>query len=81
MRYTQIKNIIERLRFYSNLHCINHTCNSFNTLELTVCSVTVARILGNGTVEEGKVEKDQENVDVFDDKCPSPLILSDGNRR
>lgn len=46
-----------------------------------MCSVTMARILGNGTVQEGKVEKDKENVDVFDDKCPSPLILSDGNRR
>lgn len=46
-----------------------------------MCSATVTRILGNGTVQEGKVEKGQENVDMFDDNCPSHLIISDGNRR
>lgn len=49
-------------------------------LDLTVCLAIVARILGNGTAQEQKVERGQENVDVFS-KSSSLLILSDGNRK
>lgn len=46
-----------------------------------MCLAAVSRILGNGTVQDGKGEKSQENVDMFDDKFLSLLILSDGNRK
>lgn len=46
-----------------------------------MCLAEVAKILVNGTVQEGRMEKGQENVDLFDDKSPSLLILSDGNRK
>lgn len=76
-----LKVLLRGLRLYCNLHCINYTCNSFNTLELTVCLAKVAKILGNGSVQEGKMETGQENVDIFDDISSSLLILSDGNRK
>lgn len=46
-----------------------------------MCLAVVARILGDGTVQEGKVEKAPENMDVFNDRSSSLLILSDGSRK
>lgn len=46
-----------------------------------MCLATVARISGNDTVQDGKGEKGQENVDMFDNKFLSLLILSDGSRK
>lgn len=46
-----------------------------------MCLAVVAKILGNGTVQKGKVAKGQETVEMFEDKSPSLLILSRGNRK
>ena len=46
-----------------------------------MCLAIVVRILENGTFQEGKVEKGQENVDVFNNRSSSLLILSDVNRK
>ncbi|KAJ8776417.1 hypothetical protein J1605_015532 [Eschrichtius robustus] len=60
---------------------LDEKCTIFNSLalgrcKLTVCLAVVARILGDGTVQEGKVEKGQENVDVFNGRSSSLLILT-----
>ncbi|KAB0393538.1 hypothetical protein E2I00_013112 [Balaenoptera physalus] len=50
---------------------LDEKCTIFNSLALAV----VARILGDGTVQEGKVEKGQENVDVFNAHSKYELTL------